>query len=316
MDTRKHDTIKVFARRLWRRPTSASLVSVVLHIVLGILVWNAVQMPAIFDQFVQQDRAAKPVAERVEYIAITPPVFDTVAAPVPRAARPQPAPSRSAPAAMPPLVAPREVPTSLPPPAVAPERPVTADPGPLRGGTGPTRGVQPNTDDPRVWPYDVEFFYAPKTDKERLDSALLHSIARHLDSLANFAVTPNKFERGDWTVEKGGQKWGVDQQFIRLGKFQIPTALLALLPMNQMQANPISMDRDRNASYMRADIALHAQMAMNEDEFRKAVKAIRDRKERERRAGQRVIAAPGSLTSPGEKPPPPSPGERPPPSPF
>ena len=73
--------------------------------------------------------------------------------------------------------------------------------------------------------------------------------------------------------------------------------------MNQMQANPISMDRDRNAAYMRADIFMHAQAAMNEEQFRKAVQAIRNRKERERR--QRVSAtSPGPLVSPGERPPP------------
>ena len=30
--------------------TSAALVSVVAHVVLGVLVWNALQMPAVFDQ--------------------------------------------------------------------------------------------------------------------------------------------------------------------------------------------------------------------------------------------------------------------------
>ena len=50
--------------------------------------------------------------------------------------------------------------------------------------------------------------------------------------------SPNKFERGDWTVGKDGQKYGIDQQYIRLGRFQIPTALLALLPINQHAGEP------------------------------------------------------------------------------
>jgi hypothetical protein len=54
---------------------------------------------------------------------------------------------------------------------------------------------------------------------------------------------------------------------------------------------------------MRADILYHAQAAMNEEQFRKAVRAIRDRKEREKR--NRVSAqSPGPLSSPGERPPP------------
>ena len=173
--------------------------------------------------------------------------------------------------------------------------------GPLRGGSGSTRGAQPTFDDARVWSDDPEFMYAPKTDKERLDSALVTTLRRHQDSLAAFAYTPNKFERGDWTFERNGRKYGIDQQYIRLGRFSIPTALLALLPLNRMQGNPIAMERDRNAAYMRADILLHAQAAMNEEEFRKAVRAIRDRKERERRSAQK--ASPGPLSSPGERPP-------------
>jgi len=150
---------------------------------------------------------------------------------------------------------------------------------------------------------DLEFFYAPKTDIERLDSALYATLKMHMDSLKANAYTPNKFEKGDWTFGKEGSKWGVDQQYIRLGRFSIPTALLALLPLNRMQGNPIAMERDRNAAYMRADILYHAQAAMNEAQFRKAVAQIRDRKEREKRA--RVSAhSPGPMASPGERPPP------------
>jgi hypothetical protein len=293
-------------RRSMRRPSSASLVSVVAHLVLGVIVWNAVQMPAVFDEFLRADRKGVPVAERIEYVTVTPPApvtVDTVRGPRPRSAAPTTPPPASAPTAVP-LVAPTEVPRELPAPR---SEAVTTDPGvvrgPLRGGTGPTRGVQPNYDDPRVWVSDLEFFYAPKTADERLDSALLATLKRHIDSVSANAYSPNKFERGDWTFERNGQKYGIDQQFIRLGKFQIPTALLALLPLNRMQANPIAMERDRNAAYMRADIMYHAQAAMNEEQFRKAVAAIRDRKERERR--QRVpITSAGPITSPGERPPP------------
>ena len=291
-------------RHHWRRrPTSAALVSMAAHVILGVLVWYAVKMPAVFDEFMQRDAQSRPVAEKVEFVSITPPIFDTVRT-APRAAparRPASAPAPAAPATVP-LVAPTEVPTQLPPPAADTTTRVT---GPLRGGYGPTRGVQPNYDDPRVWTSDATFYYAPKTAEERLDSAVLAGLMRHMDSLATNAYTPNKFERGDWTVGSGDSKWGVDQQYIHIGRFRIPTAILALLPAPYMQSNPIAMDRDRNASYMRADIQYHAQAAMNEEEFRKAVRAIRDRKERERRPITRVSPnSPGPLTSPGERPPP------------
>jgi hypothetical protein len=290
-------------RRFARRPSSASLVSLAAHAIIGVLILNAIKMPTIFDRFLQVDRDARPVAERVEYVTIAPPAPETTSVRPSRPAAAPAAPRSSAPTAAVPLVAPREIPTVIPPPAAGDTMRPGVVRGPLRGGSGQTRGVQPNYDDARVWVSDPEFVYAPKTDKERLDSALYTTLARHMDSLAANAYSPNKFERGDWTFERNGQKYGIDQQYIRLGPFKIPTALLALLPLNQMQANPIAMERARNAAYMRNDILYHAQAAMNEEQFRKAVAAIRDRKERERR--QRVAPNnPGPISSPGERPPP------------
>jgi len=289
-------------RRFLRRPSPASLVSVLAHVVIGVMVWNAVQFPAVFDRLMQADRDAKPVAERVEFVTVVPTTTIAPATATRRTPRAV-APATPAPASVP-LVAPTEVPRELPPPAAATDT-IRAVIGPLRGGSGPTRGVKPNYDDPRVWVNDPEFIYAPKTDEERLDSATVVGIRKYMDSLAVTAYSPNKFERGDWTFERNGQKYGIDQKFIRLGRFQIPTALLALLPLNRMQANPIAMERDRNNAYMRADIMYHAQAAMNEEQFRKAVLAIRDRKEREQRQSRRTSpTSPGPISSPGERPPP------------
>ena len=304
MDRQDQERPRQGWRRYLRRPAPASLVSVGLHIAIGVLVWNAVQMPAVFDRFLQNDDRAKPTAERIQFVTV---------APAPAAVdQPTRAPTRQAPRVVQPssspdvvpLVAPAEVPRELP--AVNP----TADSvvagavrGPLRGGSGSTRGVQPNYDDPRLWVSDLEFYYAPKTYEERLDSALYATLKRHVDSVSANAYSPNKFERGDWTFGKEGSKWGIDQKYIRLGRFNIPTALLALLPLNRMQANPIAMERDRNAAYMRGDIMYHAQAAMNEEQFRKAVAAIRDRKEREKRS-RTSAQNPGPIGSPGERPPP------------
>jgi hypothetical protein len=276
---------------------------VVVHVVVGIMLISAVQMPAVFDSFLQVDRAAKPVPEKVEFVAVVSAPVESLSN-VPR--RPSSAPARQAPVASreanAPLIAPREVPSELPPPAASTDTTIRGSVyGPLRGGTGPTRGVQPANDDPRVWPGDPEFIYAPKTDQQRLDSALYATLRKHMDSLATYTYVPNKFERGDWTVERNGQKYGIDQQFIRLGKFQIPTALLALLPLNRMQGNPIEMERSRNAAFIRNDILMSAQAQMNEAQFRKAVQSIRARKERER---AQAIVTPGPIVSPGEKPPP------------
>jgi hypothetical protein len=120
------------------------------------------------------------------------------------------------------------------------------------------------------------------TGDAKLDSAIGARVMAYRDSVATYAIQPNKFERGDWTVGKDGNKYGIDKQFIRLGKFSIPTALLGLLPMNQ-QGNPIAYEREKRLAMMRNEILEQASQAMNEDEFRRAVKAIRERKEKERK---------------------------------
>jgi hypothetical protein len=113
-----------------------------------------------------------------------------------------------------------------------------------------------------------------------MDSVVTADIERARDSIAANTYTPNKFERGDWTVEKNGRKYGIDQSAIRLGKFSIPNALLALLPLNT-QGNPIAAERDRAMASLRQEILYQSQRSMNEEEFRKAVKELRERKERE-----------------------------------
>jgi len=92
----------------------------------------------------------------------------------------------------------------------------------------------------------------------------------------------------------------MDQQAIRLGKVSIPTALLGLLPFN-MQGNPIAAERDRSQASMRAEILYQSQRALNEDEFRKAVKSLRERKERERQA-QEKARAPKTVATPEAAP--------------
>ena len=82
----------------------------------------------------------------------------------------------------------------------------------------------------------------PKTVAQTIDSIIGVAIAPYNDSVAAAA---QKRDPTDWTVNKGGYKWGIDRQAIRLGPVSIPTALLAMLPLN-LQGNPVSMERDRS----------------------------------------------------------------------
>jgi hypothetical protein len=179
------------------------------------------------------------------------------------------------------VVAPATVPTTIP----APSAPVgkTTDSegaGPIVGTGGPSRGVRPQYTDPRVWEPPGKVVAAPKTVAQTIDSLIADAIAPYNDSVAAAA---QKRDPTDWTMEKGGYKWGIDKRAIRLGPFSIPTALLAMLPLN-LQGNPITMERDRSYAAMNRDINWHAQQAINEADFMKAVRSIRERKERERAA--------------------------------
>jgi hypothetical protein len=179
------------------------------------------------------------------------------------------------------VLAPTTVPTAMPAPsAPVAKRTDNEGAGPIVGTGGPSRGVRPQYSDQRVWEPPGKIVAAPKTVAQTIDSLIADAIAPYNDSVAAVA---QKRDPTDWTIEKGGYKWGLDKRAIRLGPFSIPTALLAMLPLN-LQGNPITMERDRSYAAMNRDINVHAQQAINEADFMKAVRSIRERKERERAA--------------------------------
>ena len=270
-----------------RRPSSAPfLVSLVLHVaVVAVLVltWRVyLPVPRLFGE--QEE-----VPERVRYLELGEiPRGEVnrsgIAGGDGRPETPEPEP--------PTFADPTTVPATLPPVVARPPRSEPGS-GPLVGGGGPTRGVQPSYVDGRVWPGAPALATAPRTWAERLDSSLVAQIGAANDSAAALASAGGRAP-GDWTFERGGQTWGIDQKYIRLGPVKIPTAVLGALPLNAQQ-NPIVAERERALAYMREDIRYHAQRSMNEDEFRKAVQRIRERKDRERRErrqeGGETIAA-------------------------
>jgi hypothetical protein len=181
-----------------------------------------------------------------------------------------------------PLVAPSEVPSALPPepskPAAA-AAPAEGGRGPVVGAGGPTQGVTPQFIDPRLWAPSEPVQVRPKTSTERLDSAIASQVHHLQDSLA--ALGPQRAE-GDWSWKgKDGKKYGIDQRYIHLGNFSIPTALLALLPFN-VQGNPTTYEAARRIGSIRAEIIAQEARAARDEEFNLAVKELRERKQKER----------------------------------
>jgi hypothetical protein len=152
------------------------------------------------------------------------------------------------------------------------------------GGVGPATGIVPADPDPRLSTDAHQFIPVPKTHAQRVDSAVRATIYAYNDSVARAAAAAGR-KPGDWTFEKGGQKWGIDGNKIYLGKFAIPSAVLAALPL-KIQGNPGEGLSDRLAPTRRADLMEHAQAQYHDDEFKTAVKRIRERKDRERREQQ------------------------------
>ncbi len=189
---------------------------------------------------------------------------------------------------------PAAVPTTIPAPSAAVTKPAEDEgTGPLVGGGGPVRGVRPNYSDGRLWTPPQPIIGPPKTVAQTIDSLIADAIAPYNDSIARVA---QQRDPTDWTVKKGGYKWGIDKRAIHLGPFSVPTALLAMLPLN-ITGNPSTMDRERSYAAMNRDITWHAQQAINDADFMKAVRSIRERKERERAAalvGASSKDAPGS----------------------
>lgn len=255
------------------RRTRPLVVSIVVHAIVVVALVKFLISPSIFTFVFGRQNSPEVPAERIGFLRLpksTGPAVEGRSGGDNRPVSKTPAPR---------LVAPSAVPTAVPP-VTTELKPAEAEggSGPLVGSGGPARGIRPTYSDPRVWAAPGDIVAAPKSAKQKLDSAIASIIAPYNDSIAAAA---GGRQPGDWTVERGGGKWGIDPKFIRLGKVSIPTAILALLPINTT-GNPTSNERNKLQNQMHADIFWNAQRGMNEADFKKAVRSIRERKEREK----------------------------------
>ena len=272
------------------RGTSAFAVSVILHVVIGAALLRVLTIPNALNSLFSSWGQPAPV-ERIGFLAL------------PRSEAPSEAPraggdnrpDRGRPVAEPApvITAPAAIPDAVPAaPAAAAAKPSGAG-GELIGGGGPTRGIRPSYNDPRLWLPTGPVVSAPvqpMTRAESLHTLLADKIRMFNDSVA--IANPPRRAPGDWTfTDSAGRKYGWDQAGIRLGKFMIPNALLALMPMN-IGANPIQMERQRTMNEMTRQIQEQSARSSRDDAFKAAVKALRERKDRERREAAAKAAPP------------------------
>ncbi len=267
-----------------RRPSGSLLLSVAVHAVLAVVLVNLAFHYDIIS--LTNPSTPAPPVERLTYVNVAPIAGGgavggaSTGAPA-KAERPNPG-----------LVAPPSVPTTV----TAPQPPA-GTPGGVKGGTGsgggigPTIGIVPGVADPRLTVDPRQWYPVPKTQAQRTDSAIQAIIFAYNDSVARAS---GGRQPGDWTFEKGGGKWGVDGSKIYLGKFAIPSAVLAALPL-RIQGNPGERLNDRLVGTHAGEVSEHAASQYHDLEFKDAVKRIRERKDRERRER---LAAEGRATDP------------------
>lgn len=261
-----------------RAPSRPFVASVALHVLLVAGIVRFLVSPAAFTMIFGHHKSAEIPQERIGFLRLPKANGEPVAGKSGGDNRPASNVSLKK------LIAPATIPTTIPDVPTAGARPESNEgSGPLVGGGGPTRGIRPTYSDPRLWSPPGDLVEAPKSAKERLDSAIVSIIAPFNDSIATAA---GERKPGDWTFDKDGKKYGIDQKFIHLGKFSIPTAVLAMLPINQSQ-NPTTYERNKASNQLHADIFWNAQRGMNDADFKKAVKSIRERKEREKAASEK-----------------------------
>ena len=153
----------------------------------------------------------------------------------------------------------------------------------MRGVTNYT----PQLGDGRVWVDPVTGQTRTASREIRLDSAVAARMTQLADSMEKNPLpdaNADPYVSKPWTFRVGGKTYGIDSKGIHLGDITIPTAVLAFLStpqgnIDQARANQAFMA-------MRADILRAAARAQTEEDFRAAVKEIRERKEKEHQEQQ------------------------------
>jgi hypothetical protein len=296
-----------------RRSPRAVAVAVGLHLAVGAVLIQALQLGGGFSSWLRLMDEEAPREERITFVNTDPRPATDVTPQVAERPRASSLPTEQAGL---PSLPPGAVPVSPPPASAAPSRADTGSRGGGANGIGAldpdVRGVRPGYTDQRVWrgpggSGSGGGGVATGDRADKLDSIMAGVLMAARDSLDSLARAQGQYGRapGDWTTtDKNGNKWGWDQQGIKLGKVTIPNALLGLLPMNaataaQMSGNPIAMGREARLNAARADIQRMGERGMGEAEFKRVLKEMESRRDTQRR--ERLRAPSATLAAPVNK---------------
>jgi hypothetical protein len=154
-------------------------------------------------------------------------------------------------------------------------------PGSSTGGSSGARGLTPGEKlhpqliDPRLWAAPDEILGGPIDEEGRMRARVYSRLEEMNDSMA--VINEARRKANDWTIkDKNGGKWGIDPKGIHLGKLTLPAPLLK--PPADQRA-----EIERNAANWR-ELNTQEDRARLHSTFNDRVKAIRERKDKERGA--------------------------------
>jgi hypothetical protein len=269
--------VKALLRDTRTKSKSSIAVSLAVHVVM------AVGLGAITFHYPIAEIFSRPEPIKAIPVRYIPLVPKSAGAPV-RAARRTPV--RATPPAPTPTIA-STPPVGVPAP-VAPTAPAASAIG--AGGTTETSGrdagiglgVRVGIPDGRLATNPRSVPRAPETEGQKAERALSAIYQEYLDSVRADMANPGR-KPGDWSWGgKDGEKWGWDEKGIHVGGVTIPNIVLAALPVPLTGRNMNALIDGRTDAYIRADIKYHAGL-MTQDEFKAAVRRVRERVDRERR---------------------------------
>lgn len=227
----------------------------------------------------------------VQYVQLTPdlPQVDMqYQPPLPPARRERRTPERE------PVPAALDIPAPPAPQVVAADLPGIPEAAPDSGGVpievpsaAVPRGIprlRPMIGEGKLWVAPLPF--APKELAQRLtrshyelvDSAVTDIVQHYLDSLLT-TPAPYDMKPPSWTTKIAGKTFGIDQNYIYLGGLKIPSAILALLPLPAM--NNMDLRYSQRLNDIRADLQYASARAQNMEDFKRVIRELRERRERE-----------------------------------
>jgi len=177
------------------------------------------------------------------------------------------------------------LPVEVPPPSPLPSDGPRTLPDSAPVPRSPAGWLGASAGDGRLWVRPLPL--PPRALAERLepdhmaliDSVVTAIVQGYLDSIAR-EPGADQAPLPDWTTEVEGLKFGLDSRNIYLAGLRIPSVVLALLPIpatgNQSKA------LDKNGAWIAEDLYRAASRSANLEDFKEAIRELRERKQREK----------------------------------